>query len=147
MYVLYIDVFVAINLFEFWILIHSVQICLCGNTCGSRYFSSCILLNENVGSVHQQWTRIYMTKWIRKPVNALPRSILHVMYSSCDVMPWCIPWSLAIGFLWSRWRRKRSWHSWRMRNPWLCVSGKSPIGKIDWYQITTNTTSTKQMHI
>ena len=39
-----------------------------------------------------------------------------------------IPGSLASGFLWSRWRGKRSWYPWRMRNPQIYVSGKRPMG-------------------
>ena len=35
--------------------------------------------------------------------------------------------SLTSGFLWSRWRGKRSRHSRRMRNPQFCVSGKRSI--------------------
>ena len=42
-------------------------------------------------------------------------------------VPWCMPGLLISGFLWSRWRGKRSWHSRRMRNPEFCVSGKRPI--------------------
>ena len=42
-------------------------------------------------------------------------------------VPWCMPGSLTSGFLWSRWRGKRSRHSRRMRNPHFCVSGKRPI--------------------
>ena len=41
--------------------------------------------------------------------------------------PWCMPGSLTSGFLWSWWRRKRSRHSRRMRNPWFYVSGKRPM--------------------
>ena len=41
-------------------------------------------------------------------------------------VPWCMPRSLTSGFLWSRWRGKRSRHSRRMRNPQFCVSGKRP---------------------
>ena len=41
-------------------------------------------------------------------------------------VPWCIPGSLTVGFLWSRWRGKRSWHSRCMRNPHL-TSGKRPM--------------------
>ena len=37
---------------------------------------------------------------------------------------WCMPGSLTSGFLWSRWRGKRSRHSRRMRNPKFYVSGK-----------------------
>ena len=40
---------------------------------------------------------------------------------------WCMPGSLTSGFLWSRWRGKRSRHSWRMRNPQFYVSGKGPM--------------------
>ena len=40
---------------------------------------------------------------------------------------WCMPGSLTIGFLWSRWRGQRSRHSRRMRNPQIYVSGKRPM--------------------
>ena len=40
---------------------------------------------------------------------------------------WCMPGSLTSGFLWSRWRGKRSRHSRRMRNPQFCVSDKRPM--------------------
>ena len=40
---------------------------------------------------------------------------------------WCMPGSLTSGFLWSRWRGKRSRHSRRMRNPHYYVSGKRPM--------------------
>ena len=36
-------------------------------------------------------------------------------------VPWCIPGSLTSGFLWSRWREKRSRHSRCMRNPQFYV--------------------------
>ena len=39
-------------------------------------------------------------------------------------VPWCMPGSLSSGFLWSRWRQKRSRHSRCMRNPSFYVSGK-----------------------
>ena len=42
-------------------------------------------------------------------------------------VPGCMPGSLTSGFLWSRWRGKRSRHSWRMRNPQFYVSGKRPM--------------------
>ena len=45
-------------------------------------------------------------------------------------VPWCMPGSLTSGFLWSRWRGKRSRHSRRMRNPPFYVSGKRPMGCI-----------------
>ena len=42
-------------------------------------------------------------------------------------VPWYIPGSLTSGFLWSRWRGKRSRHSRRMRNLQFYISGKRPI--------------------
>ena len=42
-------------------------------------------------------------------------------------VPWWMPGSPTSGFLWSRWRGKRSRHSRRMRNPQFYVSGKRPI--------------------
>ena len=44
-------------------------------------------------------------------------------------VPRCMPGSLTIGFLWSRWRGKRSRHCRRMCNPQFYVSGKRPIAK------------------
>ena len=41
--------------------------------------------------------------------------------------PWCMPGSLTSGFLRSRRRGKRFWHSQRMRNPQFYVSGKRPM--------------------
>ena len=45
---------------------------------------------------------------------------------------WCIPESLTSGFLWSRWRGKRSLHSRRMRKPQFNISGKRPMGVCHW---------------
>ena len=42
-------------------------------------------------------------------------------------VPWCMPGSLTIGFLWSRWWGKRSRHSRRMCNPQSYISDKRPI--------------------
>ena len=39
--------------------------------------------------------------------------------------PWCMQGSLTTGFLWSRWRGKRSRHSWH--NPQFYASGKRPM--------------------
>ena len=41
--------------------------------------------------------------------------------------PWCKPGSLTSGFLWSRWRGKRSRHSRSMHSPQFYVSGKRPM--------------------
>ena len=42
-------------------------------------------------------------------------------------VPWSMSGSLTSGFLWSRWREKRSRHSRRMRNPQFYVSDKRPM--------------------
>ena len=42
-------------------------------------------------------------------------------------VPWCMPGLLTSGFLWNRWRGKRSQHSRRMGNPHFYVSGKTPM--------------------
>ena len=55
-------------------------------------------------------------------------SDLHVYHGTCVMhVPWCMPGSLTSGFLWIRWRGKRSRHSWRMHNPQFYVSGKRPM--------------------
>ena len=58
-----------------------------------------------------------------------PRVSDPVMHQGTCVthVPWCMPGSLTNGFLWSRWRGKRSRHSRRMRNPQCYVSGMRPI--------------------
>ena len=45
-------------------------------------------------------------------------------------VPWCTPGSLIGGFLWSRWRGKRSRHSRHMRNLQFYVSCKRPMDLI-----------------
>ena len=57
-------------------------------------------------------------------------------------VPWCMPGLLASGFLWSRWRGKRSRHSRRMRNPPFYVSGKSPMAvDVKGFYLITHMTS------
>ena len=49
-------------------------------------------------------------------------------HGTCEThVPWCMSGSLTSGFLWNRWRGKRSRHSRCMRNPQFYVSGKRPI--------------------
>ena len=49
-------------------------------------------------------------------------------YGTCVThVPRCMPGSLTTGFLWCRWRGKRSRHSRRMRNQQFCASGKRTI--------------------
>ena len=46
-------------------------------------------------------------------------------YGTCVThVPWCMLGSLTSGFLWSRWRGKRSRYSRRIHNPRFYVSGK-----------------------
>ena len=53
---------------------------------------------------------------------------LDMHHGTCVMhVPWCMPGSLTSGFLWSRWRGKRSQHSRRMRNRQFYVSGKRPM--------------------
>ena len=57
--------------------------------------------------------------WVRDP---------DMHHGTCVTdVPWCMPESLTSGFLWSRWRGKRSRHSRRMHNPQFCLSDKRPI--------------------
>ena len=55
-------------------------------------------------------------------------SDLDMHHGTCVVhVPRCVPGSLTRGFLWSRWRGKRSRHTRRMHNPQFYVSGKRPM--------------------
>ena len=58
-----------------------------------------------------------------------PRVSDHDMHHGTCVtpLPWCMPGSLTSGFLWNRWRGKRSRHSRCMRNPQFYVYGKRPM--------------------
>ena len=47
-------------------------------------------------------------------------------------VPWCMSGSLTSGFLRSRWRRKRSRHSRRMRSTQFNISGKRPMASKSW---------------
>ena len=51
-------------------------------------------------------------------------------------VPWCMLGSLTIGFIWSRWRGKRSRHSRFMCNPQFHVSSKRSMLKNVWRWIT-----------
>ena len=62
------------------------------------------------------------------PPQRVSDTIMH--HGTCVThVPWCMP-SLTNGFLWSRWRGKRSQHSRRMPNPQFYASGKRPIENI-----------------
>ena len=96
-----------------------------------------------------------MTRWQRHPHGPLARylklRVVHVPgmpgtfsppprvsdlgmhHGTCVThVPGCMPGSLTGGFLWSRWRGKRSRHSRRMRSPQCNVSGNRPISHL-WY--------------
>ena len=60
--------------------------------------------------------------WVSDPDMYHDTCVTHV--------PWCMPGSLTSGFLWSRWRGKRSRHSRRMHSPQFCVSGKRPVVRL-----------------
>ena len=47
-------------------------------------------------------------------------------------VPWCMLGSLTSGFLWSKWRGKRSWHSGRMRKSQFYVSPFAMWGRVEW---------------
>ena len=57
--------------------------------------------------------------WVSDPDMHQGTCVTHV--------PCCMPGSLTSGFLWIRWRWKRSWHSRRMCIPQFYVSGKRPM--------------------
>ena len=55
-------------------------------------------------------------------------SDLNMHHGTCVThASWCKPGSLTNGFLWSRWREKRSRHSQRTRKPQFYVCGKGPM--------------------
>ena len=47
--------------------------------------------------------------------------------TSVTLVPWCMPGSLASGFLWRQWWIRRSRHSRRMPNRQFYISGKRPM--------------------
>ena len=63
------------------------------------------------------------------PVSPPPRvSDPDMHHGTCVThVPWYMPVSLTIGFLWGRWRGKRSRHSRCMRISQVCISGKRPM--------------------
>ena len=56
-------------------------------------------------------------------------------------VPWCMPGLQTSGFLWSRWRGKRSRHSRRKRNPQTYVTGKRPMANILWWDALDSITN------
>ena len=60
-------------------------------------------------------------------------------------VPWCMPGSLSSGFLWSRWRGKRSRHSRCMRNAQIYVSGKRPIAILKTFQSPSSSWNHRKM--
>ena len=87
-------------------------------TCGLRMRREC-------------WERFHPTLQVSDPDMHHGACVTHV--------PWWMTESLTSGFLWSRWRGKRSRHSRRMRNQQFCVSGKRPMKTFPFKLISTST--------
>ena len=84
------------------------------------------------------WTNGPLTRYAKLWVEPVPRmfsppprvSDSDMHHGTCVTqLLWCIQGALTSGLLWSWWREKCSRHSWRMRNPQFCVSGKRPMDK------------------
>ena len=72
---------------------------------------------------------VFPPSWVSDPDMHHDTCVTHV--------PWCMSGSITSGFLWSRWRGKRSRHSRRMRNPQFCVSRKRPMRQAtSWLYLT-----------
>ena len=87
-------------------------------------------------SIHGPLTRYVKLQVAHAP--GMPRTFsppprvcdLGMHHGTCVThVPWCMSGSQTSGFLWSRWRAKRSRHSRCMRNPQFYVSGKRPIAR------------------
>ena len=79
-------------------------------------------------SMHGPFTRYVKLGVVHAPGMPATFSNPDMPHGTCVThAPWCMPGSLTSGFLWSRWREKRSRHSRRMRNPQFYVSGKRPM--------------------
>ena len=73
--------------------------------------------------------------WVANAPGRRERFLRHRVVSDSDMhhgtcvtrVPWCMPGSLTSGFLWIRWRGKRSRHSRRRSNLQFYVSGKRPM--------------------
>ena len=76
--------------------------------------------------------RVAHASWIPGTISPSPRvNDPDMHHGKCVThLPWCMPGWLTSGFLWSRWRGKRSRPSRRMRDPQLYVSGKMPISAV-----------------
>ena len=107
-----------------------------------KYELSCLLCRyHESGELFQSVTRGHgpLTRYVKLQVAHAPGmpgtfsppprvSDPDMHHGTCVThVPWCMLGSLTCGFLWSRWRGKRSRHSRRMRNPQFYLSGKRPI--------------------
>ena len=71
-----------------------------------------------------------LARYVKFPVAhapGMPRTLSPPPRVSNPDVPWCMPGFLISSCLWSRWRGKRSRHSWCMRNPQFYISGKRPM--------------------
>ena len=93
-----------------------------------------------------RYVKLRDTHALRTPGTVFPPSWVSdpdMHHGACVMnVPWCMPGSLTSGFLWSRWRGKRSRHSRRMCNPQFCVSGKRRMVSYKW-----NPTSDIRYHV
>ena len=82
-----------------------------------------------MGLLPDTWLRVAHAPGMPGTFSPRPRvSDPDMHHDTCVThVSWCMPGSLTSGFLWNRWRGKRSRHSRRMRNPQFYVSGKRPI--------------------
>ena len=90
-----------------------------------------------VSSKHEHLTRYVELRVAHEP--GMPRTFspplwvtgLDIHHGPCVTHgPRCMPGSLTSGFLWSRWRGRRSRHSRRMCNPQFYASGKRPLSLV-----------------
>ena len=94
------------------------SICL---QCGNRVIVewACCQIRKIVGCMHQEYRTFSPPTRVSDPDMHQGTCVTHV--------PWCMHGSLTNGFLWNRWRGKRSRHSRRMRNQWFYICGKRLI--------------------
>ena len=90
----------------------------------NKFTGRCLWCHTLDGSHHGSFIRYVKLRVVSAP--AMPGTFFpppqvsdsDMHHDTCVThVPWCMPGSLTSGFLWSRWRGKRSRHSRRMRDP------------------------------
>ena len=104
-----------------------------------KFSSNCRVTWRHQEPDHHQSCYGHLARYVKLRVPHAPRmpgtfspppriSDPDVYHGTCVThVPWYMPRSLIISFLWNRWRGKRSLHSRRMRNPQVYVFGKRTI--------------------